>query len=92
MLTSLMTSRIYLRKNPSGNVGLNSGAFLLTTELFERTNQIPIPPIKTAQLREAIQEHTWSSRCCDYGRELVGLAALNYSVVQVQGCLALSVQ
>ena len=27
-------------ENLSGNVGLGSGAFLLTTELFERANQI----------------------------------------------------
>ena len=32
-------------ENPSGNVGLNSGAFLLTTELFEHANQIVVYPI-----------------------------------------------
>ena len=32
-------------ENPSGNVGLDSGAFLLTTELFERANQIVACPI-----------------------------------------------
>ena len=37
---SLVTSRKQPTENPSGNVGLDSGAFLLTTELFERTNQI----------------------------------------------------
>ena len=32
-------------ESPSGNVGLDSGAFLLTTELFERANQIVACPI-----------------------------------------------
>ena len=32
-------------ESPSGNVELNSGAFLLTTELFECTNQIVACPI-----------------------------------------------
>ena len=35
-------------ENPSGNVGLYSGAFLLTTELFERANQIAACPIARA--------------------------------------------
>ena len=37
-------------ENPSGNVGLDSGAFLLTTELFERSNQIVACPITGAAL------------------------------------------
>ena len=45
---SLVTSRKQPTENPSGNVGLNSGAFLLTTELFERTNQIVAFPITWA--------------------------------------------
>ena len=32
-------------ESPSGNVGLDSGAFLLTTELFEHANQIAVCPI-----------------------------------------------
>ena len=38
-------------ENPSGNVGLDSGAFLLTTELFERTNQIAAFPIEGLRSR-----------------------------------------
>ena len=45
---SLVTSRKQPMENPSGNVGLDSGAFLLTTELFERTNQIVAFPITQA--------------------------------------------
>ena len=45
---SLVTSRKQPTENPSGNVGLDSGAFLLTTELFERTNQIVAFPITRA--------------------------------------------
>ena len=33
-------------ENPTGNVGLNCGAFLLTTELFECANQIVACPIR----------------------------------------------
>ena len=32
-------------ENPSGNARLDSWAFLLTTELFERVNQIVACPI-----------------------------------------------
>ena len=32
-------------ESPSGNVGLDSGAFLLVTESLERTNQIVACPI-----------------------------------------------
>ena len=32
-------------ESPSGNVGLDSGGFLITTELFERANQIVACPI-----------------------------------------------
>ena len=32
-------------ESPSGNVGLDPGAFLLTTVLFERANQIAACPI-----------------------------------------------
>ena len=35
-------------ESPSGNVGLNSGAFLLATELFEHANQIVACPITGA--------------------------------------------
>ena len=45
---SLVTSRKQHTENPSGNVGLDSGAFLLTTALFERTNQIVAFPITRA--------------------------------------------
>ena len=45
---SLVTNRKQPTENPSGNFGLDSGAFLLTTELFERTNQIVAFPITRA--------------------------------------------
>ena len=32
-------------ESSSGNIGLDSGAFLLTTKLFERTNQIVACPV-----------------------------------------------
>ena len=35
-------------ESPSGNIGLDSGAFLLTTELFERANHIVAYPITGA--------------------------------------------
>ena len=35
-------------ENPSGNVRQDSGAFLLTTELFESANQIVACPIPLA--------------------------------------------
>ena len=35
-------------ENPSGNVGLDSGAFLLTMELFECANHIVACPITGA--------------------------------------------
>ena len=44
---SLVTSRKNLG-NPSGNTRQDSGAFLLTTELFERANQIVACPITGA--------------------------------------------
>ena len=53
-----MTSRKNLWENPSGNVGLDSGAFLLTTELFGRANQIVVCPI----IRAA---HWRPSACAD---------------------------
>ena len=37
--SSLVPSQKQPMENPPGNVGLDSGAFLLTTELFERANQ-----------------------------------------------------
>ena len=45
-------------ESPSGNVGLDSGAFLLTTELFERANQIVACPITGAA-------HRRTSACAD---------------------------
>ena len=45
---SLVTSRKQPTENPSGNIARLSGAFLLTTELFERTNQIVAFPITGA--------------------------------------------
>ena len=45
-------------ESPSGNVGIDSGAFLLTTELFERANQIVACPITGAA-------HWRPSACAD---------------------------
>ena len=45
-------------ENSSGNVRQDSGAFLLTTELFERANQIVACPI----IRAA---HWRTSACAD---------------------------
>ena len=45
-------------ESPSGNVGLNSGAFLLATELFEHANQIVACPITGAA-------HWRPSACAD---------------------------
>ena len=58
-LLSLVTSRKNLpTENPSGNVRQDSGAFLLTTELFERVNQIVARPITRAA-------HWRTSTCAD---------------------------
>ena len=45
-------------ENPSGNVRQDSGAFLLTTELFECANQIVACPITWAA-------HLLTSACVD---------------------------
>ena len=44
--------------SPSGNIGLDSGAFPLTTELFERANQIVACQITGAA-------HWQTSTCVD---------------------------
>ena len=38
-------------ENPSGNIRLDSGAFLLMTELFECANQIVACPITPASVQ-----------------------------------------
>ena len=41
-------------ENPSGNVGPVFGAFLISTELFERANQIAVFLITSTKLRNLL--------------------------------------
>ena len=49
-----VTSRKYLRKIQSGKIRLDSWAFLISTELFERANQIAVFIITFTKLRNVL--------------------------------------